>query len=102
MNNPFNVHNRHFNALSNTEHDHLLQILKHVQNLFDTLNIEYFFAFGTLLGAIRHGKRVPWDDDIDIVISAEDGKKLTSTLHRFAKFRKKRKYCIPGTEEFPR
>ena len=49
-----------------------LSILKAFISVCDMLKLRYFLVEGTLLGAVRHGGFIPWDDDIDVALLRED------------------------------
>lgn len=49
-----------------------LEILEDIDKVCKKYNLQYFAEWGTLLGAIRHGGFVPWDDDMDICMKRKD------------------------------
>jgi len=53
--------------------------------LLDQTGIRYWMDQGTLLGVIRHKGIIPWDDDVDFGIMAEDEKKLESHFPKWEK-----------------
>jgi lipopolysaccharide cholinephosphotransferase len=49
-----------------------LEILTVFANICDEHQLTYFLSDGTLLGAIRHGGFIPWDDDVDVSMPRSD------------------------------
>ena len=50
----------------------LLSVLKVIDEICARHNIKYFADWGTMLGAVRHGGFIPWDDDLDICMLRDD------------------------------
>lgn len=72
-------------------------ILREIDHICTKHGLRYYLAYGTLIGAIRHGGFIPWDDDIDIMMPYDD-------MLRFAQLCKteldpKFFYQSPETEE---
>ena len=49
-----------------------LNLLKEFLRVCEMLDLPCFAVQGTLLGAVRHGGTIPWDDDIDVGMLRKD------------------------------
>lgn len=49
-----------------------LDIVSEIHRVCDVLGIGYFVCGGTMLGYVRHGGFIPWDDDIDVGMLRKD------------------------------
>lgn len=80
----------------------VLNILKAFDAYSRKNNIKYVLGYGTLLGAVRHKGFIPWDDDIDVILTTDEYAKLI-------KFAKDDKYldtnfryriAVPGDKDY--
>ena len=73
-----------------------LNILKEFDRICRIHNIDYWLDSGNLIGAVRHGGFIPWDDDIDVCVMKKDCKKLKAAMQKSLSF--DYEYSEVGTE----
>ncbi len=65
---------------------HLADLLSHFADFCKEHNLTFFLSNGTLIGAVKYQKFVPWDDDCDVMMPRVDYDKLL-TLYNNEKYR---------------
>ena len=60
----------------------LLSMIREIDRLLRENGIAYSLCGGSLLGAVRHGGFIPWDDDMDIMLDRANYEKLIALFRR--------------------
>lgn len=58
----------------------MLELLMEIDRICRRHGIKYWLSSGTLIGAVRHGGFIPWDDDLDIEMMRPDYDRLMALL----------------------
>ncbi len=61
----------------------LLEILNYFDAFCREHGIEYYIHSGTILGAIRHKGFIPWDDDVDVILTQDNYDKFVKLYREF-------------------
>jgi hypothetical protein len=69
-------------ALNQKHHDHLLAVLEPLLKRLDDAGIIYFLTDGSLLGALREGGIISWDNDIDLAVVVPEGELVKPFMKR--------------------
>ncbi len=75
----------------------LLEMLEFIDTVCRQNDIPYWLSSGTLIGAMRHGGFIPWDDDVDIEMLPEDFARFQKAFSDIAQDR----YLIQTRENDP-
>lgn len=74
----------------------VLDILLYFDKFCRKHSLRYYLAGGTLIGAVRHGGFIPWDEDIDVHMPRPDYERLPELWEKFAE---KDRYVLCRTDE---
>ena len=75
-----------------------MDVLQSIAEVCEKYGLEWYAAYGTLLGAIRHEGYIPWDDDIDVSMLREDYERFLKICGRELD---KRKYFVQTVDTDP-
>ena len=68
--------------LDQSQHQAAVQLLANISELFREYNIQYIMCHGTLLGSYMFHDVIPWDDDLDIMVSYSDVNRVRRMLRQ--------------------
>lgn len=59
-----------------------MEVLREVSEVCERHGLQWYCAYGTLLGAVRHQGFIPWDDDMDIWMHRKDYNKFLEVAEK--------------------
>ena len=62
----------------------LLNIMDFIHEICNKENIQYSLGYGSLLGAIRHKGFIPWDDDMDVLMTRDNYNRFSEALKKYS------------------
>ena len=71
-----------------------VDILKEFIRICDKYELNWFVAYGTAIGTVRHQGFIPWDDDMDVIMWREDYEKFMKVAPKEIN----KQYAICGAE----
>ena len=67
-----------YTALNKVEAYELVLMFSHFADVMAKHSIEWWATCGTMMGALRCGGLIKWDDDVDVALNQEDYEKMKS------------------------
>lgn len=80
---------------------HLLKLVLEIDRICKKYDIQYFIDYGTVLGAIRHEGFIPWDDDLDIMLTEDNYYKWVEACRKELDPEKRNYNDVRLDREFP-
>jgi len=68
-----------------TKEEIMVENLKDVKEIFDKNKVRFWLDCGTLLGAVREGRFISWEDDVDIATTIDEFDKIKQLIPVFVK-----------------
>ena len=72
----------HAVSLGSESEEEVVEFLYSVSKILNETNVDYWIEGGTLLGAVRDGKLIPWDHDLDLGMKFTTDREMKELIRR--------------------